>query len=213
MTSCDEIEQASSILDEVLGLLDETVLEERIYAPIDRALIGFRIRNVTEEPINEHRFIDIVTQFMVHMYKRGVPLSRTLSLAQARAEAIDLLERHYQGLHANGYAHALLDARRLGEEGTELVLADMAAAMKAIHQERYLDWVVARHIAPLNWQTKRDLVRALLERWRTFLPEDMAACPAEQLTCVCASLIRAFTEAHRELTQISITFVPGRTRY
>ena len=203
MPNCDEGEEADSILDAVLSLLDEQRLKESIDLPIERALATFDWSIQAGDSSMEQEFLRTVAEFSTHMYKQGLPLPQTLSPAQATGEAIELLERTRAGLGGIGYDDALLDFIYRGKEGLEMVLAEMTATLKAMERQKYFRWIMASYLDHLEWKTKCSVVKALLARWCVFLPQGVADCPGEQVVYLYAALIRDHIETHQELKQLA----------
>lgn len=187
----------SCILDRVLELLDESYLKDHLDTPIDNAAGTFTGYEELTPPFCERQFLEIVTNFVAHMYLHALPVSQVLSPAQARAEAIELLEQ------ACGYDSALLDVIERGDEGLAMALSQMTATLKAAERRKHLCWVMASQIEPLPWRAKRDIVKELLQRWQTILPDKIVACPPEQLTHHYASLIRDYVDIDQQLKQLA----------
>jgi hypothetical protein len=88
-------------------------------------------------------------------------------------EAIYLLTRFYRGGYTEGYEGALLDAMNGQLEGLELVLSRICESIKKIERAKYVNWVFAEHFDRLDWDARRRLVIAYLDKLKDFLPAKM----------------------------------------
>jgi len=64
----------------------------------------------------------------------------------------------------------LLDAMDGNLEGLELVLSRLSESVKEIERAKYVNWVFADHFDRLDWEARRRLVIAYLDRHRDLLP-------------------------------------------
>lgn len=184
MTCSDRsLDRAEAILGRLFGLLDDGTLRGRIDDPIDLAAEGF-ISRVTQPPGSHAEFNALIAGLYRHVQESArttSPLPPELALD----EATSLLDQGYEGLHANGYYAALLDARDASPQGAQLVLHRLAELIKARRRWQYVRWVIARNVALLDWDTKRALAGLLLDRCRPWLPPEMQGAAPEQFTdCV-----------------------------
>jgi len=107
-----------------------------------------------------------------------IPPRRRLFRAEAFAEAVRLLDRHYATIRSRGYEGVLLEAAS-GDEGLpERVAACLAEAVKGEQREMYRRWILAKTIETLSWDMKCRAVAAYLAANRDSLS---GAVPSEHL--------------------------------
>jgi hypothetical protein len=167
MTNSDFKPKATALLNEVLQLTEEAYLHLRIDEPIEKAAAGFEAERVA--PMTHKAFVELTSAFVHHVYEHGLSTWQGLSDAEARAEAIAILEEGYQGAHGRGYYTAFLDASNPGPDGVEFVLARMADLIILRARETHIRWVFATRIELLDWPKRRVLAETLFKRWEPFL--------------------------------------------
>ena len=178
MTSFDaQHERAVKIVDQVITLLDETLLAQQIDEPIDRALQTFGCE--LDRPNGPRHFHEIVGRFVGHVYEQALACPRRLSLDRACDEALALLDEGYQNPHANGYCAARLDAVD-PQAGMQLVLARLADLIKTRQRQMRIRGALAWHIDWSDWQLKCQIASILLDRCRPFLPPDVRGCEPDR---------------------------------
>jgi len=187
MTSSDDRQVPGSIIDQIVALLDEQHLHQTIDTALDAAAASFQrpeTPNVTHELF--HR---VLGDFVAHVYEHGLSIPQKLSLQQACAEAIALLDAGYQGPHRSGYEAALVDALDTAMDGMALVLFRLTEVLKVTERQKYTRWVFTEALAPLDWQCRCRVAETLLDRLRTFLPAELLRCTAAQLADEIPALI------------------------
>lgn len=170
--------RAEKILDEILRLTDEQYLKRLIDEPIEKAAFEFEFKEIN--PVTHQAFMSVTTQFVRHIYKGALPVPKTLSLAQAQAETIAILEDTYQNVDTKGYYAAFLDAS-IKQSGLEFVLAHMAESITFTERAKHLRWAYATLMDPWQWPERCLIAETLLERWKPFLPPQIKDCFPAQL--------------------------------
>ena len=160
-------------------LIDEDYLYRLIDKPIEEAVVDFTFDR--KAPLTHQAFIRIIGDFVHHINKNGSRLRQKLSVTQARAEAVAILEAGYQGSHASGYDAAFLDVLNPKLDGYEFVLSQIAEIIKGMSRQRHIKWVYSSRIAPLDWPTRYRIAEILLKHWRPFLPLNISQCSPAQL--------------------------------
>jgi len=171
LKNSDSIPSAEELLDRIANLLSEEKILAEVDQPLDKAAQAFRLE--LKEPLSYTSFNQAVGEFVRYVYKSGLRLPRDLSESEAVMEAIYLLTRYYRGGYTEGYEGALLDAMDGSLEGLELVLSRICESVKEIERAKYVNWVFAEHFDRLNWDARRRLVMAYLDKLRDFLPAKM----------------------------------------
>lgn len=159
---------------------------------------GF-ISRVTRPPASHADFNALIAGLCRHLQASALPASLPLPPGSALDEAMALLDQSYEGVHANGYYAALLDALDASPEGVQLVLARLAELIKARQRSLYVRWVITRNITLVDWDTKRALADLLLRRCRPWLPPEMQHAVPEQFTDCIEDLLIADLSADARL--------------
>jgi len=146
--------------------------------------------------------LDLVADFVAHLYRTGFGCSIELTPRQARAEAAFILERAYQGQLADGCAGALEDTRAYGKEGLMLILNSIVEALVSTQRQRYIDWVMLTKVGCLPWSTRKELAAFMLERYAVLLSPSLRRCGAEQLADFCSDLIQHLAGSDRAVREI-----------
>jgi len=166
---------AEEILDSLRERLAETTLIELIDEPIDKAVRSFQCPGGCVE--SQRDFLDLVASFLRHVYAYAFPTARELTSAQARDEAVSLLE---QGGCPAGYRAALWEAGHPLGPGIQGVLAELTAFLKLRLREAHVRWVFHEHLGGLDWPTKCQIASLIMQRWGDRTPPELNAQSAEQ---------------------------------
>ncbi len=201
MTSSPENTMPESILDGLLEALRDDRIRREIEAPIDTAAASFGMQKKNARTAKE--FIELTGEFVAHLYKYGLPLRLEMSPDQARAEAIYLLERGYQSSGGRGYDAALLDAVSEPEGNPGAVLKSLAEIVKGIERGKYVRWILIRHVDPLDWRLKYDLVELTLGRMKQFLPPELCGSPAARFADLYGDLILSVARSQNYLDAVT----------
>lgn len=187
MTNFNQNGESFQILEVILDLLDEETVVQKLDTPLDRAVQMFQL-DVTI-PITHSEFNRVIAAFIHHLYEKGIRLPRSLSYQEALAEAVFILNRYYDNDEAQDYDGALLDVVEKSIEGLEMVLAQMAVAVRTQERIKYINWVFACHIESLNWEARQNLVSSYLRQNEAFLPDDLLHMDPAQISTEFRSLI------------------------
>jgi len=157
--------RADRIIQQIVAMLDETHVSRLIDEPIDAAWEQFQCP--ADTPRSHRHFNSLLAAFVMHIYRRGLACPRRLSQAQARDEALALLEQGYEGGPGKRYEAAMLDAS-LG--GMPVVLTHLAQIIKDRQRQEYVRWVFTRQIDPIDWDLRCAVVRTLMSTWVDLVP-------------------------------------------
>ena len=168
MMSSECAPSVEEILDRLIERLNEDRLREVIDEPLERAASTFAAR--LARPLTQEVFLRTLGEFAAHVYETGLGISQRLSADQARAEAVHLLDTHYQNEHAKGYYAALVDAMDPCQDGVCLVLASLKGIIRVKERQNYVNAAIAGAVDPLDWPAQCALTERLLERFRDSWP-------------------------------------------
>lgn len=186
---------SDSILRDVISLINENSLAERISLPVDSARASYSLDTVLAQ--SHEAFNDTVTSFVVHLFRRvrGVDVSEPVQAFGA--EAFALLERTFA--HGGGIKAALLEAQTGAKGGMRYVLDAMTEQFKKEEREKEVQRVLLEALDPLDWDSQVTLIKALLERLWTHLPDDIRDHPPERYANHVGLLARAYVESMDQL--------------
>jgi hypothetical protein len=189
MMSSDSNLNAAGIIQEVFELLDEQYLYQFIDKRIEQATADFKFEQ--RDTMTHDVFIHTIGDYLHHIYKTGFWIRQIMSIAQARAEAMALLEKYYPSPHSCGYETAFLDVLNSKLYGIEFILTEIAEIIKAATRKKHIKWVYFSRIIPLDWSVRCQIAEILTKRWAPFLPPNLSQCFPAQLADHLPDLINA----------------------
>jgi len=194
---------AYHIINIVMDFLDNDTIQRKIELPIIEAAATFKIKPTQDYSSKE--FIKTAGKFIQHIYQNGMGTSQELFCQQAEAEAIDMLEMHYQNSGSKGYYAAVLDSQDPGFGGLKCVLDQIAIIIIQRGRNDYVHWVFTTHIQSLDWRTKCKIVKIFQTRWSSILPTNIKDCPPEMLADNIPKLIDTLIAADNAITILRST--------
>ena len=145
----------------VFDLTDEQYLNHFIDDPIDKAVSNFKF--VETDPVTPCEFIQIISNFIKHIYNHSLGVKQELSETQARSVMLNILETGYRGPHDSGFDAAFLDATDSELSGIQYILNQIADYIKSTERQKHIGWVFTTRIENLDWDTKCLIVEILLK--------------------------------------------------
>ena len=194
---------AYHIINIVMDFLDNDTIQRKIELPLIEAAATFKLKSTQDFSCKE--FIKTAGKFIQHIYQNGMGTPQELSCHQAEAEAIHILEMHYQNSYSKGYYAAVLDSQDPGLDGLKCVLDQIANIIIQSRRNDYVHWVFTTHIQSLDWRTKYKIVKIFQTLWSSILPTNIKDCPPEMLADNIPKLIDAFIAADNAITILRST--------
>jgi hypothetical protein len=213
MTNSKSENDSTRIIEEVLELIDEDYLGQFIEKRIDEAAADFKFDR--DAQITHKTFICIIGDFVYQIYKTGLRPRQTLSVTQARAEAMAILSECYGSTIDSAYDAAYLSLQNSKMDGYDFILIQMLEAIKGMARERHLNWVYASRIIPLDWRTRCQIAEILLNRWRPYLPPYIRQCAPPQFADYLPGLFKLLRTTDctvRNMQNADLGFAPFETR-
>lgn len=158
--------------------LDGARIAAIIDEPVDRAAQSFA--RPDQGPLDHLHFLATVSQYVQHIYREAFPGGRQLTPEQARDEALDLLERGYEGRKGRGYEEALADASEASEMGPLRVLLQVAELIKALTRQRHIRRIQSEQITRSDFGMRCAVAQVLLEHVQPHLPSEKQTWPVER---------------------------------
>jgi hypothetical protein len=170
MRNLIKMEEITNI-EKILAILQDQTIPNRISEQVEEILDRFTASDIeVKSPIDFNREL---TRFLQQVYQGGLLAERAVSAGTALSEALDLLEYYYDAQGSQGYDAAYLDAVSPYGKGFESVLRQLAEIIKQRELQRYSNWLFSSTFDPTDWDNKRNLVIALIEKLKSYLPEDI----------------------------------------
>jgi len=183
-------QRATEILEQLRRLLGDETLVALIDDPIDAAVQGLQ---KSDAPIEtQAEFLDVVAGFLQHVYARAFPTGKQLAHTQARAEAIDLLERGFP----SGYRAALWETNHPLGYGRTGVMEELARLLKTRLRRAHAQWVFASIVGQLDWPMRCRVAALILQNWGDRRPPELAGASAEQYADHLPLLVQRDLEYH-----------------
>ena len=160
-------------LTEILYLLDEQVIYEKIVAPVDEILRKYSYS--ISENLSQKEFIFVISEFLNELKNQGVIVSMD---SNKFSEVFLFLEKYYKDEDSGGYERAVNDYK---EYGINLILEETCEALKMDQRSRYLSWVHDTKINYLEWNEKLKLIEGFLDQFKILFSPTVSNLPNEQL--------------------------------
>jgi hypothetical protein len=175
MTNSINYPSPTDVIRILFEKLSEDHLLKTIDCPIRQATESFEIKRDSE-----NEFIEIIGEFIRHIYQKGVMLKQDLTQQQAKSEAVMILEQGYQNLGSRGFDAAMLDTESMNPEQLETILMRIGEIIRFNQKEQYKKWIIAKYLNQLGWRKRCQIVETLLNQYQSYLPEDLRrSAPAE----------------------------------
>lgn len=202
-SSSSNRKKCEQTLDRVVGLLNEELLRNTIDHPLDRVdQAAARYEAVSRETPNVTALLCQAGKYIQDIYALGLRVPRDFSSRQAEAEAVQLLERCYQGVSGRGCTAAICDALSQEKEGLAYLRTFLLGAVKQEEREKHVRWVLQTNIEALNWEDRRAITAVLLERFHDLLPLDLANVRPERIADYLPELLLTCTTARAEVQKM-----------
>ena len=168
--------EARSRLADLARQLGPGALTEQVDAPLDALAESYGDSASDEATSN---LTDYLAGFVQRAY-RVLPAARTLTIEQARDQAVVLLDA-YDSAGGRGCDGVWADVQQHGLAALPLILGTMSTSLKRQVHADYQNWVADRSVHALAWPMQCELVTALLEACGAFLPSELGSLPPAQL--------------------------------
>ncbi len=175
-TDADRGNDNGQKLQSILQEIDSDQLALKIGMPIDSARAAYILNTIQAESFDD--FQEVITSFYIHLTRYIGKISGTVSISDARADALALIERAFK--NKGGGRAAQAEAQIPNNGGLRFILDTMTDQFKQEEKVKHVGQILKLTIDPLDWGGKVDLMKALLSRLKTYLPEEITSQPAER---------------------------------
>ena len=192
MKNSSEATQSKRIKDILDKVLTVSAVEE-ISQAWDAAINSYAFPKDDISSFTE--FNECLTDFVLHVPTHSGEVLSGRTSADALAEAISLLERHYDNKGAKGYDAAYLDAIDTDDSGITGVLNQLGEIMKQQQLIRLIEWRTTNLINPTDWPLQKQIVTHLIKLLGDSLPEAIRNSDPSRFTNTYRDLIALLQSA------------------
>ena len=190
-SSCRD-ESPQGWLRRVCESLDEETLRRTFDDPIDEAAAGFLLDATA---CTSHRqFLDVAGRFVAHLYGNALPVPVHLTEAQARAEALYILESGYPSESGERFDDAYLHAVDALFDGVAQVLHTTKEVIRARLHQDYLEGVLETELGPLDWKMRREIAVLLVRELWDYLPDNLRNQSVRSMTETIEDLVKVVSQ-------------------
>ncbi len=200
MMNSDQKKNADSLLDDLFESLDDTNLQKLIDNPIRNAADDFEVHNSSEPSFDQ--FVKTTAQFVQYIYANGFQLPIKMTVAQAKAELLVLLEEGYQNANTKGFDAAYLDFLLMESDGLAYIMRRITDIIISRKRASYAAWIISSRITPQDWQIKCLIVESIFSRWAPYFPKTLLNCQPAQLANHIPGLIQALIQAANAIDEL-----------
>jgi len=187
--------------DEIISLLQDNIALYRINGQLGLAVNSFP--GLTADIRTHADFNDQLANFVKHIFSKGLPADRNISKSKALAEAINLLEQHFESQGASGYAAAYLETISPNGKGFNFVLSQLAEIIKGLEIHRYTNWLFLTRYDHLDWGRQRQLVENIFKNYGEYLPAELIQTDPVYFVGHYRDLVESIISANNILAQIA----------
>jgi len=190
--------QGSSILTEIISEINTDFLACNINQPIDAARSTYILHSVITASYDS--FIDIITSFYIHLVRHTKTIIEPVDITAASAEALELLEKTFSG--KGGIRTAFSEARDAINGGLRLILDSLTDQFKREQQEMHINRVLKLALDPLDWDTKVQIIKDLLEKLKHVFPQDLLDVEPEKYADHYETIVRTYVNSCNQLKSV-----------
>jgi len=186
-------------IENLLSELDELAIAKNVGVPHDEARMRFSLSKNTVAGFNE--FTDVISDYYNHHVSQSVLHGGHLSRTEAAGRAKEILNQEYrrQGGDIN---MAYNDAHDGTNGGLRVVLDRIAEQLKVESVERYIRDAFDRHVEPISWEQKVDIMHQFLAHYGHHLTSSIRTDQPERYAANYEELIRAYVESLKKTSSI-----------
>ena len=142
-------------LTEILQLLDEDLIKQKIDKPIDEI---FNQVYLFTEQVNSQRKLKSIIYFLIRKLKKNKII---LTTNNQYSDLVWFLNQYYSADGSQGYERAIFDIHNYKKEGIFLILETTSESLKKEQKEKYLQWIYTTKIEHADWESKLKIVEQI----------------------------------------------------
>ncbi len=186
-------------LQGLLAELDETAIAKNVAIPHDEARMRYSLMRNTVQDYSE--FVDVISTYYNYHVSECVAHGGFVSRTEASGRAKEILQQEYRRVGGD-INTAYNDAHDGTNGGLRIVLDRLADRLKAEAVERYVRDAFDRHVEPVSWEQKVDIMRQVLARYNHEFPSSIRMDQPERYASNYEEIIRAVVEGLRKALSI-----------
>ena len=212
LNNCAGSSPSEDRLDQILHELDVQRLTLDVEERVHRAALAFEHDALVN--LTNNAFLQFVGDFVSHLFWDGRVQPVALSRHEGMARAIQLLDAHYEGKLAPGYAGAYMDATC--DEGPGII--DVLTELEVIIAQQEIGYVLAGRLlqllSPGDWHGQLEVAQQIMKRMEALLPTHLAERPVASLIPAIRELLdmymsaEGFFQANSTSTETPNGFLP-----
>jgi len=196
--TASHIEKKDRILDFLLEQLEPDRIQSIIQGPFDEAKGNYsRDRNTVAD---NDEFRQAIVEFYTFLYCHTNKVDGKIDPTQMSIQAINLLPKVYR--RKNGYNEALRDAIHGTNGGLQSIFTKLTDYLKEEARQQYIFKTFRDTIDPLDYKTKVNLIKQIIERTKDNLPEEIVTAAPEKFVDDYEDIILALIKSQEMLIDI-----------
>ena len=166
--------------------------------PIDLARATYLLDSLNVRSYND--FVDTITSFFIHLVRHTRKISEPVDRATAGGEAIALLERAFS--RNGGFNAALSESKTPVNGGLRFILDRLVEQFKMEQQEKHVNHILKSALDPLDWESKVDLMEALLKHLQPHLPADILSQSPDRFAGQYEAIVKAYVRSSDQIKSL-----------
>ena len=181
----------TALLKHLVDELSAESIARNLLLPIDTARAGYVSDRVTVESFEE--FLDCVTAFYAHILRHRRQLSGIEDHNRVGPDALELLRRAFSnsGEENGAYVEAVDGTRG----GLRFIYDEMTRHLKEEERRKYVRMILKTAIDPLDFTTKTNLIKSLIEQLGPALPLEIHNQPPERYAADYEPIIETYSQS------------------
>jgi hypothetical protein len=193
-------DKANHSLDFLLEQLDPDVIQSTILGPFDDARGNYRREK--NRVASSEEFPETITEFYIFLHRHTNQMIGMIDPSRMSMEAVSLLPKVYKS--NDGYKQALSDAITGNDGGLRNIYNRITDYLKEETKQKYIFKIFLDTMDPLDYQSKVDLVKQLIARYKEHLPAEILSSPPERFVEHYEELILAIIKSREDLKRLLI---------
>ncbi|PKN62631.1 MAG: hypothetical protein CVU57_23570 [Deltaproteobacteria bacterium HGW-Deltaproteobacteria-15] len=181
----------------LLAELDETAIATNVAIPHDEARMRYSLMRNTVQDYNE--FVDVISTYYNYHLSECVIHGGSVSRTEAAGRAKDSLQQEYRRIGGD-INTAYNDAHDGTNGGLRIVLDKLADRLKTESVERYIRDAFDRHVEPVSWEQKVEIMSQVLMQFGHLFPSSVRTNQPERYASNYEELIRALVDALKKVS-------------
>ena len=190
--------QFESQLDLLKSEIDADALAFKFGIPIDSARASFTLESVRLK--ESQNLTEIATSFYIHLLRHTQNIKGVVSVRNAEAEALALIERTFST--KGGFRGAIAEAKHATNGGLRMILDMLTEEYKHELKKQHVSYVLKSALDPLDWESKVSLITEIMKTLQHVLPKKIKSQPPERFAGHYELIVNAYVDSINKLDMI-----------